>query len=174
MGCPMLDIEPLSKAAFSPFGEVIETADARQIAINQGTTTRFDALCSVNVSDGGGVPIMSIFRGNRRTTTIDIMLVERHPLGSQAFMPLSEHDWLVVVASASAEKDTPDFSSLKCFLASGTQGVNYHKGTWHHPLLVLQQTQDFLIVDRQGDGHNLDEVWVDEPAARIDISGLTG
>jgi len=172
MACPMLDIEPLTKENFRPFGEVIETADARQIAINQGTTTRFDALCSVDVSDGGGLPIISVFRGNRRATIIDIMLVERHPLGSQAFMPLTEHDWLVVVALGASDSDRPDFTSLKCFLAAGNQGVNYHKGTWHHPLLVLQKTQDFLVVDRQGDGHNLDEVWVDKPAARIDISAL--
>jgi len=172
MASPMLDIEPLTKENFRPFGEVIETADARQIAINQGTTTRFDALCSVDVSDGGGLPIISVFRGNRRATPIDIMLVERHPLGSQAFMPLTEHDWLVVVASGASDSDRPDFTSLKCFLAAGNQGVNYHKGTWHHPLLVLQKTQDFLVVDRQGDGHNLDEVWVDKPAARIDISAL--
>ncbi|MDP6219942.1 MAG: ureidoglycolate lyase, partial [Alphaproteobacteria bacterium] len=103
----------------------------------------------------------------------DIMLVERHPLGSQAFMPLSDHDWLVVVASASAEKDTPDFSSLKCFLASGTQGVNYHKGTWHHPLLVLQP-QDFLIADRAGpEGEtgnpNLQEHWEDAPVAVVAV-----
>ena len=172
MGCPMLDIEPLTKENFRPFGEVIETTDARQIAINQGTTTRFDALCSVDVSDGNGVPIISVFRGNRRAAPIDIMLVERHPLGSQAFMPLSDHDWLVVVASGASDSERPDFTSLKCFLAAGNQGVNYHKGTWHHPLLVLQKTQDFLVVDRQGDGHNLDEVWVDKPAARIDISAL--
>ena len=172
MASPMLEIFPLTKTSFAPYGEVIETKDADIIAINQGTTDRFHALCEVDVYDGGGVPIISIFRGQRRTTPIDIMLVERHPLGSQAFLPLSNHDWLVVVASASEHADAPDMSSLKCFLATGQQGVNYFKGTWHHPLLVLQPIQEFVVVDRQGGGHNLDEFWVERPAARIDISAL--
>ena len=162
-----LAIQPLTKAGFSAFGTVIETDGAKQIAINQGTTTRFDAMSAVDVASGGGQPIISLFRGTRRPDPIEIHLLERHPLGSQAFMPLSQHDWLVVVAHGNAADDAPDFSTLACFRASGEQGVSYDRGTWHHPLLVLQPTQDFLVIDRQGDGHNLDEVWHDGPAAII-------
>jgi ureidoglycolate lyase len=82
-------------------------------------------------------------------------------------MPLSQHDWLVVVAHGNAFGDAPDFSTLACFKASGVQGVSYNRGTWHHPLLPLQEVHDFLVIDRQGDGHNLDEVWHDGPAAII-------
>ena len=82
-------------------------------------------------------------------------------------MPLSQYAWLVVVAHGNAAGDAPDFSTLACFKASGIQGVNYNRGTWHHPLLTLQASQDFLVIDRQGDGHNLDEVWHDGPAAII-------
>jgi ureidoglycolate lyase len=96
-------------------------------------------------------------------------MLERHPLGSQAFMPLSDHDWLVVVASGNIDDSAPDFDSLVCFRARGGQGVSYDRGTWHHPLLVLEKTQDFLVMDRSGDGHNLDEVWADDAVAHIDI-----
>ena len=165
----MLSIQPLTKADFAPYGTVIETRDAKQISINQGTTTRFDALAKIDVAREGGTPIISLFRGTRRSSPIKICLLERHPLGSQAFMPLSDHDWLVVVASGNADDSAPDFDSLVCFRASGSQGVSYDRGTWHHPLLVLQESQNFLVMDRSGDGHNLDEVWADDIAAHIDI-----
>ena len=164
---PTLDIQPLDKAVFAPFGVVIETDGAKQISINQGTTTRFDAMSDVDVAEAGGQPIISLFRGNRRPDPIEIHLLERHPLGSQAFMPLSRHEWLVVVAHGNPAGDAPDFSTLACFKASGIQGVSYDRGTWHHPLLTLQASQDFLVIDRQGDGHILDEVWHDGPAAII-------
>ena len=165
----MLTFQPLTKAAFAPYGTVIETRDAKQISINQGTTTRFDALAKIDVSREGGTPIISLFRGTRRPSPIEICLLERHPLGSQAFMPLSDHDWLVVVAPGNADDSAPDFGSLVCFRATGAQGVSYDRGTWHHPLLVLEESQDFLVMDRSGDGHNLDEVWADDIAAHIDI-----
>lgn len=165
----MLSIQTLSKVAFAPYGTVIETDGASQIIINQGTTTRFDALAKIDVAHEGGTPIISLFRGTRRTSPIEICMLERHPLGSQAFMPLSDHDWLVVVASGNIDDIAPDFDSLVCFRARGGQGVSYDRGTWHHPLLVLEKTQDFLVMDRSGDGHNLDEVWADDAVAHIDI-----
>jgi len=164
---PILPIRPLDKWAFAAFGDVIEIAGATEIPINQGTTIRYDSLAGVDVAAKGGVPHLSIFRGTRRPVPIEIHLMERHPLGSQAFMPLQAHDWLVVVADGNKTGDAPDFSSLVCFRAGGDQGVSYHRGVWHHPLLILVPEQDFLIVDRKGDGHNLDEVWHDGPAALI-------
>ena len=114
-----LDIQPLTKASFAPFGTVIETDGATEIGINQGTTIRFDAMAGVDVAAGDGTPIISLFRGTRRPDPIEIHLLERHPLGSQAFMPLSQHDWLVVVAHGNTAGDAPDFSTLACFRASG-------------------------------------------------------
>ena len=164
---PILPIRPLDKSAFAAFGEVIEIAGATEIPINQGTTTRYDSLAGVDVAAEGGMAHLSIFRGTCRPAPLEIHLMERHPLGSQAFMPLQAHDWLVVVADGNKTGDAPDFSSLVCFRARGDQGVSYHRGVWHHPLLILVPEQDFLIVDRKGDGHNLDEVWHDGPAALI-------
>ena len=167
MTAPFLNIEPLSKSAFSPFGTVIETEGAKRLPINQGTTTRFDALAAVDVATDGGSPIISLFRGVRRLDPISIRLLERHPLGSQAFYPLVDAEWLVVVANGTMDDTAPDFSSLRCFLASGMQGVSYARGTWHHPLLVLLPEQDFLVVDRvapEGEtpGQNFNEVWFDD------------
>ncbi|MGB1871006.1 MAG: ureidoglycolate lyase [Candidatus Puniceispirillaceae bacterium] len=167
-----LPVERLSAAAFAPFGQVIQTDGAERIMINEGTTTRFHELAGVDVATGDGLPILSIFRGTRRPDPIAIRMMERHPLGSQAFMPLAAHDWLVVVAPANADDSAPDFDRLRCFRAPGNVGVSYARNIWHHPLLVLQPEQDFLIIDRAGpDGEdrsaNLQEQWLDAPIAVI-------
>ena len=145
-----LPIEPLTPDAFAPFGQVIQTDGAEHFTINQGSTTRFHALATADPGPEGQA-ILSIFRGTRWPGPIRLTMLERHPMASQAFVPLSPQDWLVVVA------DEPKLSALRCFRARGDQGVNYTRGTWHHPLLVLVPSQDFLIVDRQGPGDNLEE-----------------
>jgi len=151
-----LPVEHLTQDAFAPFGEVISIATARDsYKINQGTTTRFHDISRVDVADEGGAPIISIFRGTPRPKPIEITMMERHPLGSQAFMPLSGQKFLIVVASGTDDL-APE--NLRAFLSDGTQGVTYAKNVWHHPLLVLEEDSDFLIVDRSGPGNNLNEV----------------
>ena len=151
-----LSVAPLTPDAFAPFGEVISIATARDsYPINLGTTMRFHDISRVDVADEGGAPIISIFRGTPRQKPIEIKMMERHPLGSQAFMPLSGQKFLIVVASGT---DDPDPENLRAFLSDGTQGVTYAKNVWHHPLLVLEEDSDFLIVDRAGPGNNLNEV----------------
>jgi len=149
-------IEPLTKAAFRPFGEVVEIKGAERRRINQGYATRFHDLAGIDVAADGGRPVLSLFRALRRPRPIVIDMLERHPLGSQAFYPLSEHAWLVVTAKGGVE---PDLASLRCFRARGDQGVNYAIDTWHFPVLILRPTQDFLVVDRGGPGSNLAEHW---------------
>jgi ureidoglycolate lyase len=144
---------PLTAQAFKPFGQVIETNGHKPVMINDDTTERYHALAGVDVGEGGG--IISIFRGTRRP--LEIKMLERHPLGSQAFYPLENTHWLLVVSQA----ERPGSEDLEAFIASGEQGVQYAKGVWHHPLLVLQETQDFLVVDREGAGENLEEVFFD-------------
>lgn len=150
-----LSIEPLTKENFAPYGDVLEIDGAEQFPINAGTTTRFHRLADVVASPPDGQVILSIFRGTRRPSPIAITMMERHPLGSQAFYPLSQSDWLVVVADDRGGK--PDAFSLRCFQASGIQGVQYAPNIWHHPLLILDPVQDFFIVDRHGGGNNLEE-----------------
>ncbi|MCC9620915.1 ureidoglycolate lyase [Thalassospira sp. MA62] len=151
-----LKVAPLTADAFAPYGEVISTATARDTyKINLGTTTRFHDISRVDVGDQGGAPIISIFRGTPRAKPIEIKMMERHPLGSQAFMPLAGQKFLIVVASGT---ETPKPDDLRAFITDGTQGVTYAKNVWHHPLLVLEEDSDFLIVDRAGPGNNLNEV----------------
>lgn len=149
-----LKVRPLTRQAFAPFGDVIETRGARHFPINNGTTERFHDLASVDVADGEGRPLISIFRGQPFELPIPIRMVERHPLGSQAFIPVSRLPYIVVVADE--ECDGQPGKPL-AFLADGTQGVNYAKGVWHHPLLSLQRESEFVVVDRGGQGANLEE-----------------
>jgi len=145
-----MKIEPLTREAFAPFGEVIETAGT-PLHINQGFADRFDDLCKVDVIEGGVVKV-SIFEARPRPQPIKIDLMERHPLGSQAFYPLQNEDWLVLVCAHPL-----DANSFRCFRATGQQGVNYARNVWHFPLLVFAPSR-FIIVDRKGPGVNLDEV----------------
>lgn len=150
-----LAIEPLTKAAFAPFGDVIETDGAITRIINEGFAHRRHDLACIDVTEGEGRACLSIFEATRRTYPLLIDMVERHPLASQAFYPLSPDDWLVVVAEGG---EAPDPRTLRCFRASGRQGVNYARGVWHFPVLTLAPSQRFLVVDREGPGANCDEV----------------
>jgi ureidoglycolate lyase len=144
--------EPLTADAFAPFGDVIEASDrAEVIPINYGWTTRFNALSDVAVGDGHA--ILSLFR-SKPLTPLVLKIFERHPLGSQAFVPVQGRPYLVAVAPPG------DFdpAAVRVFRAGPQQGVNYARGTWHHFLLALDAESDFLVVDREGPGDNLDEV----------------
>lgn len=149
-----LAVRPLAKSNFAPYGDVIDTEGAKSFMINNGTTERFHDLADVDVADGGGEAIISIFRGQAFRLPIKIRMLEQHPLGSQAFIPISPCPWLLVVAPA-REDGTPGVPEV--FFAASHQGVNYRKGTWHHPLISLQKTSEFLVVDRDGEGDNLEE-----------------
>lgn len=145
--------EPLTTEAFAAFGSVIEASDqAVRIDINQGHAVRYDALAEVDVADGGGGPVISLFRA-RALDELVLRSFERHPLGSQSFVPLSGRPYLVAVAPAGPF----DPDAVRLFRAEGHQGVHYRKGVWHHFLLVLDES-DFLVVDRAGPGDNCDEV----------------
>ena len=149
--------EPLTAAAFAPYGDVIEVANARQVReINYGNTRRFHHLAEIEV--GEGTPLVSIFRSTPLSRPISLKVMEVHPLGSQAFVPLSGRPYLVVVAGPG------EFcaDNLRVFLAGPQQGVNYHKGCWHHYSLALDEESDFLVIDRDGPGNNCLEVFLDE------------
>lgn len=151
--------QPLTHEAFAPFGEVIEASDAaRHFTINGGNTERYHDLANIEPGADGKV-IVSIFRGQPRQLPFTVAMMERHPKGSQAFVPMSGRPYLVVVAPAGT---VPTAGNLSVFLARGDQGVNYATGVWHHPLLALGGVSDFLVVDRSGPGDNCDEVQLAE------------
>ncbi len=153
---PTLTPQPLTKGAFARFGDVVETEGATPIEINQGFARRCNALAAVDVTSGGADVNISLFEAKPRPVPIEIKLMERHPLGSQLFMPLQDRPWLVLVCD-----DPRNPTSYRAFTASGRQGVNYARNVWHHPLLVFDDAR-FLIVDRIG-ADNLEEVWLEQP-----------
>ena len=154
--------EPLTAKAFAPFGDVVEMEGAKHFPINQGFAERFNDLARVDVMAEGGSVNVSIVTAMVRPQPIGLKLMERHPLGSQIFYPLQDRPWLVVVCV-----DPHDNKSFRTYSATGHQGINYARNTWHHPLLVLDAGGRFLIVDRKGPGNNLEEVWFDE--IRLDL-----
>ena len=154
--------EPLTAKAFAPFGDVVEMEGAKHFPINQGFAERFNDLACVDVMTDGGSVNVSIVSAIVRPQPIALKLMERHPLGSQIFYPLQDRPWLIVVCV-----DPHDDKSFRTYRATGRQGINYARNTWHHPLLVLDAGSRFLIVDRKGPGANLEEVWFDE--IRLDL-----
>jgi len=145
----------LTREAFSPFGDVIQVDGSAHYTINSGYAERYHDLASVDVLEQDGRALISIFRATPRPLPVLIEVMERHPLSSQAFVPLSGLPFLVVVAPAGA---TPKPESLRAFMTNGRQGINYRRGVWHHALLALESPCDFLVVDRGGPGPDCDEV----------------
>ena len=164
-----LPVEPQQASAFAPFGEVIEARDdAQHYSINGGYAERFHDLARLDTGRDGGRPLLSLFRACPRPLPFQLQLVERHQLGSQCFLPLMRQRFLVVVAPPGP---APTPHELSCFMACAGQGVNYAAGTWHHPLIALDDGGDFFVIDRGGAGaaadceeHSLLEagVWVSD------------
>ncbi|MFK7913073.1 MAG: ureidoglycolate lyase [Pseudomonadales bacterium] len=155
--------EPLTADAFAPFGQVIE-ASATPELINAGTTDKFSDLANVDLSAAGGRPQVSLYEGQPYALPFHVAMLERHPLSSQLFMPLSERPFLVVVAPPGSDFEAaapaplavaPD--SVRTFVTNGRQGVNYDRGTWHHPLVAIAQASWFLVLERHGPETNCDE-----------------
>jgi len=157
-----LIIKPLTATAFAAFGDVIEAGETGSYPINDGQAQRFHDLAKINVSADGGRPLISLVRSLPTNFPLTLSKIERHPLGSQAFIPLGNYPFLIVVATTT-EKDLP--GTLCGFLSNGNQGINYKPGVWHHPLISLKQTTDFLVIDRGGTNDNCEIFELDKSIA---------
>ena len=146
--------QPLTRAAFAPFGDVIESGLDTPISINGGMTERFHDLAAVDLGPDGSRTLINIFETQPYAMPLRVAMLERHPLGSQAFIPMDGSPFLVVVAPSG---DAVDVAGIQAFITNGRQGVNYGRGVWHHPLVVTERPASFLVVDRGGAGHNCDE-----------------
>ena len=165
-----LKAEPLTARDFAPYGDVIEAPeDAAFHSINRGFGKRFDSRAAIDTAAAAGTTALAIVRASPHALPLRVVMLERHLLGSQAFVPFSARPYLVVVARAGA---APDVSSLRCFLCARGQGVNYARGTWHHPLLAVGAESEFLVIDRAGPTGEPDceEHWLEE--ANLWISGI--
>lgn len=147
---------PITPERFAAYGDVITTSNAARAAMNEARFERFDDLAKIDVDARGDGRVAISIAKSRTATTLPYRfdMVERHPLGSQAFIPLTRFSFIVVVAPAGESVDAAD---LEAFVTNGSQGINYHRGTWHMPLISLAAGQEFLIVDRAGSAHNCEE-----------------
>lgn len=154
-----LTLEPLTQEAFAPFGTVLDIGAAEKRMINGGTTERFHALAMADTETLGGSTILSLFRGQPRAFPYAVDMMERHPLGSQAFFPLTPRPWIAVVAP----DDNGRPGEPRAFTVPGDIGLQYARNVWHHPLIAVGAPSDFLVMDREGEGVNLEEVDYDAP-----------
>jgi ureidoglycolate lyase len=153
----VIRIEPLSPEAFAPFGEVIDTAGAPDKLINQGLCGRYHDRATLDFTDGGRAGI-SLFKAELRALPYRLELVERHPQGSQAFLPMSMDGFLVIVApDEGGQPGRP-----RAFRSAPGQGINFHRNTWHGVLTPLSGPGLFAVIDRIGSGANLEEHWFAE------------
>ena len=153
-----LHLEPLTATAFAPFGDVLEAAGPHDRLINQGLCGRWHDRARLDFGPGGRAGI-SVFKAEPRALPYRLDLVERHPEGSQAFLPMTEHPFLVIVAPD--EAGTP--GRPRAFLTAPGQGINLHRNTWHGVLTPLHAPGLFAVVDRIGPTPNLEEHWFTEP-----------
>ncbi|MDR8731728.1 Ureidoglycolate lyase [Burkholderia pseudomultivorans] len=158
MSIRQLSLEPLTKDRFAPFGDVIEIAGHSGFQINDGMATRYHDLARIDVSQEQGRPIVSIVTARPNTPPYLVNCLQRYPLSSQAFVPLTGHPFIVVVAEAEADTAAAP-KRLSAFVTDGKQGVNYRPGIWHHTLIVPNNDAVFLAIDRGGPGKNCDQHW---------------
>lgn len=148
-----LELEPLTKTGFAPFGEVIEASPGAFHHINEGMVERYHDLAVVDALALGGRAGISIMRAKPYALPLEVVFLERHPLSSQAFIPMKPTSFIVVVAPRAASVDAAD---IRAFVARPGQGINYAAGVWHHVLLPTEAC-DFVVVDRIGTGPNCDK-----------------
>lgn len=153
-----LTAKPLTAEAFVPFGDVIDARTSASYPINAGRTQRHHDLAKVETLGDNARTLINIFVSQPVTLPLNLTFLERHPQGSQAFMPLHQERFIVVVAPPG---DTIAPNEVQAFVTDGRQGVNYRAGTWHAIQSVLEREGEFLVVDRGGDGNNCDEYPLD-------------
>ncbi len=141
----------INRKNFSPYGDLISSDDIDCIDINAGYAKRFDNLANIDTLNGEGKTIVSIFSALKRTFPMKIDMMEKHPLGSQAFIPMKETTFLSFVAPPG---ESPEISKIQSFIVPPKTGINYKPGIWHFPLISTEDT-NFLVIDRKGNGNNL-------------------
>ena len=143
--------KPITKENFSKFGDLITTKDIKPITINDGYAKRFDNITELDTAKDNGETVISIFSALKRTFPMKVHMMESHPLGSQAFIPMKETTFLCFVAPIG---NKPDLNKIESFIIPPGLGINYKAGVWHFPLISTED-MNFLVVDRKGSGDNL-------------------
>ena len=142
---------PITKENFAKYGDMISTKDITPLEINNGYAKRYDGIAKLNTSKDNGETTISIFSALKRSFPMKINMMEQHPLGSQAFIPMKETTFLSFVAP---QGEFPDINKIQSFIIPPRTGINYKPGIWHFPLISTEDT-NFLVIDRKGEGKNL-------------------
>lgn len=154
-----LTAKPLTAKAFSAFGDVIDIVSAsKSFSMNYEMATRYYDLADIDVNDHDGKTCISLVKSNAVKLPFEPMMMEYHPFGSQLFHPLGDIPFLILVAPPAEKLDS---NKLELFISNGKQGVNYHKGVWHHYLIPLEEDSGFIVVDRKADDNNCVETELD-------------
>ena len=148
-----IDVKPkqITKENFSKYGDLISTVNVKPTNINDGFAQRYDDLAKLDTIKDSGKTIVSIFSALKRSFPMKIGMMEKHPLGSQAFIPMKETTFLSFVAP---EGNKPDLNLVEAFIIPKGLGINYKAGIWHFPLISTED-MNFLVIDRKGLGNNL-------------------
>ena len=141
----------ISRSNFAEYGDLISASDISPMDINAGYAKRFDNLANLNTLKDDGKTIVSIFSALKRVFPMKIDMMEKHPLGSQAFIPMKETTFLCFVAPPG---EFPEINKIQSFIIPPQTGINYKPGIWHFPLISTENT-NFLVIDRKGKGENL-------------------
>lgn len=153
----IIQIQPVTAEAFAPFGDLLDVSGAPDKIINQGMCGRYHNRAQLDFNEGrAGI---SLFNAQPRSLPLTLDMMERHPDGSQAFLPMSQEPFLVIVAPDADGKPGQPLA----FVTQPGQGVNYHRGVWHGVLTPLSHPGLFAVVDRIGEGANLEEHWFQDP-----------
>ena len=147
----MIKPKLITKENFKKFGDMISTENIRPLEINNGFAKRYDGIAKLDTKKNNGESTICIFSALKRSFPMKIDMMEKHPLGSQAFIPMKETVFLSFVAP---EGDKPDLNRVEAFIIPKGIGVNYNPGIWHFPLISTED-MNFLVVDRKGEGDNL-------------------
>ena len=162
----LLKVTPLTREAFAPYGDVIEKHGAQAISTSGGQAERFHDLARLEAGRTDGRAMVSIFHSRPFPMPLQILLMERHPISSQAFIPVNGGKFIVIAGEAGLP---PSKENFRCFVTNGAQGVNYRPGTWHHPLIALEEG-DYLVVDHTGPGPKFNQDYEEVQFARGEIS----
>ena len=141
----------ITKENFSKFGDMITTDGINPIEINEGFAKRFDGIANLDTSKDNGETTICIFSALKRSFPMKIDMMEKHPLGSQAFIPMKETTFLAFVAPIG---NVPEINKIQSFIIPPKMGINYKPGIWHFPLISTEDT-NFLVIDRKGIDENL-------------------
>lgn len=153
-----LQIHPISRTAFAPYGDLIEANATIPDAINAGTVQRFTDLTRIYLTEAGTQACVHVYRSTAQGGDIQVRDLECHPFGSQLFMPLQGQRFIAVVAPSG---EAPRPANVRAFLIGGGRGINLYPGVWHHPLLSLTEG-DYLVIERTDPSRNLEQAALSE------------